>query len=120
MKNIILILDQFWGQVAGSDEFRRTQWAMTTWIEAKSFENGKAEGVGLWGVGNINWSIDFGSKFDKLEFACGCQAMKDAEKEGKTAPCNHVIRGMIQLEAKLKKESFETIHSNRLHRIIPF
>jgi hypothetical protein len=42
MKNIILILDQFWGQVAGSDEFRRTQWAMTTWIEAKSFKNGKA------------------------------------------------------------------------------
>ena len=117
---ILIILDHFWQQVAGSDEYRRTQWAMSTYIQAKSFSTGKATGVGLWGSGQVNWSIDFGEKFDRLDFDCQCQAMKVAGKSENTAPCNHLIRALIQMEAKLRNKTFEEIHSDRIRTVIPF
>ena len=119
-KSIITILNHFWDQVAGADEYRHTQWAMATHIQAKSFKNGQATGVGLWGSGEVNWSIDFGSNADKLDFDCECQAMKIAGKSGHTAPCNHLIRALIQLEAKLTRRSFEEVHKDRLNSVIPF
>jgi hypothetical protein len=117
---ILNILDHFWDQVAGSDEYRHTQWAMSTQITAKTFSKGKATGVGLWGSGEVNWSIDFGEKADRLDFDCQCQAMKVAGKSGQTAPCNHLIRALIQMEAKLSKKKFEEVHTDRISRVIPF
>lgn len=117
---IIKILDHYWDQVAGADEYRHTQWAMATSIQAKSFKNGQATGTGLWGSGEVKWVIDFGQKADRLDFDCECQAMKIAGKSGHTAPCNHLIRALIQLESKLINQTFEQVHKDRLNQVIPF
>ena len=120
MRGMIIILDHFWEQVAGGEEYKHTQWAMSTAITPKTWANNKASGTGLWGSGEVEWSIDFGSGWDKLDMDCTCQSMKVAGKSGQTAPCNHLIRALIRMEAKVSKRSFEDVHKDRLNQVIPF
>ena len=120
MDNIIKILDHFWAQVAGTQEFRHTQWAICTYIKVKSFSNGKVDGVGLWGSKGVPFMIDFGSDFDKLEFECECQSFQQAIKNKDVAPCSHIIRGLLEIEGKIKECEFETIHKDRISQVIPF
>jgi hypothetical protein len=119
-QNIIAIMDAFWEQVAGNYEYTHTQWSMSTYVKVQSFTNGKISGLGLWGSKPLPFTIDFGSNFDQLEFDCDCQSFKNASKNGNTAPCPHIIRGLLEIESKLKQQDFETTHCDRLNTIIPF
>ena len=123
MKDKVLpIIDAFWSQCAGFNEYQRIVWSMGTTIQAKSFskQTGIATGVGTWGSKEVNWKIDFGSQWNQMSLDCECDAMHSAQNDGLTAPCPHLIRAIIQLEAKLTKSPFEKVHSSRIHSIIPF
>ena len=85
-KEILIIMDHFWDQVAGSAEYKHLQWAMSTYIKVKSFTDGKIDGLGLWGSKPLPFNIDFGSNFAKLDFECSCQSFKIASKDSNTAP----------------------------------
>lgn len=117
---ILAILDYFWEQVAGSSEYAHTQWAMSTYVKVKSFEKGKVSGLGLWGASPLPFVIDFGSNFDRLDFECECQSFKNASKNKDTAPCPHIIRGLLEIESKLKQQDFTAVHRERINTIIPF
>jgi len=119
-KEIITICNYFWEQVAGSKEYAHTQWAMSTYVKVQSFENGKVSALGLWGSKPLPFTIDFGKKLDKLEFDCECQSFKQASKDKDVAPCPHIIRGLLEIESKLKQQDFTTIHAERINSIIPF
>lgn len=120
MESILEIFDHFWDQVAGSSEYKHLQWSMSTYVKVQSFENGKVTGLGLWGSKPLPFTIDFGQNYSKLDLECSCQSFKQASKNADTAPCCHLIRGMIEIEAKLKGKPFEAVHTDRLSSVIPF
>ena len=123
MKNKVMpVIDAFWQQCAGFNEYQRIVWAMSTTIQAKSFSSktGIATGDGQWGSKTIKWSIDFGSEFNQMNLECECAAMSSAQADGLTAPCPHLIRAILQLEAKMTGRTFEDVHSSRINSIIPF
>jgi len=116
---MIQIIDYFWASVCGTDEWKRVMWSMSTPIKATGMKNGVAVGNGTWGSQEIGWKIDFGANITKLDFHCDCKQMNNLEKNA-TAPCVHIIRALLQLEAKIKNKTFEDIHKDRLNQIIPF
>lgn len=120
VQSILQIMDHFWDQVAGSSEYKHLQWSMSTYVKVKSFNDGKIEGLGLWGSNPLPFTIDFGKDFYKLDLECTCQSFKQASKNGDTAPCCHLIRALIEVEAKLRHRTFEEVHRDRLNAVIPF
>ena len=119
---LIPIIEAFWAQCAGFNEYQRIVWAMSTTIQAKSFssQTGIATGVGTWGSKEVTWTMDFGSEFNQLNLQCECHAMSSAQADQLTAPCPHLIRAILQLEAKITSKTFEQVHSHRINSIIPF
>ena len=119
-QQIIKIMDHFWEQVAGASEYAHTQWAMSTYVKVQSFDKGTVTGLGLWGSNPVPFTIDFGINYDSLQFECDCQSFKQASKSQDTAPCAHLLRALIEIEAKIKQSDFNTIHAQRMNTIIPF
>lgn len=119
-QKVLAILDAFWDQVCGLEEGRRVAATMFTWVEAKTFNDGCATGIGIWGSNRIEWVMDFGKQFDSLILNCTCNVMKKISREKHTAPCPHTLRALLQLEAKLRVQTFEEIQSMRYRSIVPF
>ena len=120
MKVVGDICDKFWQQVMGSREFQSMKYANGTYIKLTSFEGGILKGKGLWGSGAVDFEIDFGITSGSFSLNCGCEGMRTCIAEKDTAPCSHLLRAIVQIEAKLRNKPFDAVYKDRISSIIPF
>ena len=114
-KRILVVIDKIWEGVGGSEGWRHTLHAFTTYVRIEKSENGKIEGKGLWGSEGIPFIIDFNTG----NLKCECLGMKTAQHDG-GGPCCHILRGLLQIEAQIANKKLEQIFQDRQSSVIPF